>query len=91
MAGRRTKTIQQIVAHPAAGNSATPAESPSAQQDRQREAPTRGAVRRTGCGIPLHPQCTARSRASTWWKFSVAAVVNGQIAVRVVHDVDTVR
>ncbi len=42
MAGRRTKTIQQIVAHAAAGNSATPAESPSARQHRHREGPTRG-------------------------------------------------
>jgi len=42
MAGRRTKTIQQIVAHAAAGNSATPAESPSARQHGHREGPTRG-------------------------------------------------
>jgi len=42
MAGRRTKTIQQIVAHAAAGNSATPAESPAARHDRHREGPTRG-------------------------------------------------
>jgi len=42
MAGRRTKTIQQIVAYAAAGNSATPTESPSARQHRHREGPTRG-------------------------------------------------
>jgi len=42
MAGRRTKTIQQIVAHAAAGNSATAAESRPAQQDQHREGPTRG-------------------------------------------------
>ncbi len=42
MAGRRTKAIQQIVAHAAAGNSTTPTESPSAQQHRHREGPTRG-------------------------------------------------
>jgi len=42
MAGRRTKTIQQIVAHAAAGNSATPVESRPARQHRHREGPTRG-------------------------------------------------